>query len=232
MKGPIAAVCCATLLAVAPAAQEQARPRAEGQAAQMNGIAERYVKLVLAVGRHDADYVDAYYGPPEWKKESEGVKVPLGELASRAKGMHAEAAALKPPDGELERLRARYLERQLSAVTARLRMLQGERLSFDEESRALYDAVAPTLPESHFQAVLDQLDQQFPGAGALVDRYDAFRRAFVIPKEKHDAVFQAAIRGCRERTLTHLALPPDEQFTLEYVTNKSWSGYIRAAIAA
>ena len=78
MKGPIAAVCCATLLAVAPTAQEQARPRAGGQAPQMNGIAERYVKLVLAVGRHDADYVDAYYGPPEWKKDSEGVKVPLG----------------------------------------------------------------------------------------------------------------------------------------------------------
>ena len=29
----------------------------------MNTIAERYVKLVLAVGQHDADYVDAFYGP-------------------------------------------------------------------------------------------------------------------------------------------------------------------------
>ena len=29
----------------------------------MNALAERYVKLVLALGQHDADYVDAYYGP-------------------------------------------------------------------------------------------------------------------------------------------------------------------------
>ena len=29
----------------------------------MNELAERYVKLVLAMGQHDADYVDAYYGP-------------------------------------------------------------------------------------------------------------------------------------------------------------------------
>ena len=32
-------------------------------------IAEAYVKLVLAVGQHDPDYVDAYYGPPDWKKQ-------------------------------------------------------------------------------------------------------------------------------------------------------------------
>ena len=37
----------------------------------MNDIAERYVKLVLALGQHDADYVDAYYGPPEWKQQAE-----------------------------------------------------------------------------------------------------------------------------------------------------------------
>ena len=37
----------------------------------MNALAERYVKLVLALGQHDADYVDAYYGPPGWKKEAE-----------------------------------------------------------------------------------------------------------------------------------------------------------------
>ena len=34
---------------------------------KMNTIAEAYVKLVLKIGQHDADYVDAYYGPEEWK---------------------------------------------------------------------------------------------------------------------------------------------------------------------
>jgi hypothetical protein len=29
--------------------------------------AEQYVKLVLAVGHHDPDYVDAFYGPKEWR---------------------------------------------------------------------------------------------------------------------------------------------------------------------
>ena len=191
----------------------------------MNGIAERYVRLVLAVGQHDGDYVDAYYGPPEWRKEAESGKVPLDELAARGRTL-LDAVAQMPSSGtEIERLRVRYLERQLSAVAARLRMLKGERLSFDEESKALYDAVAPAHPESHFQKILDQLDKQFPGSGPLIARYEAFRSRFVIPREKHDAVFQSAINGCRERTLAHVKMPEDERFTLEYVTNKSWSGY-------
>ena len=33
----------------------------------MNSIAERYVKLVLKVGQHDKNFVDAYYGDPAWK---------------------------------------------------------------------------------------------------------------------------------------------------------------------
>jgi hypothetical protein len=47
----------------------------------------------------------------------------------------------------------------------------------------------------------------------------------VIPRERLDATFRAAIDACRSRTLAHLSLPPEESFTVEYVTNKSWSGY-------
>jgi hypothetical protein len=191
----------------------------------MNEIAERYVKLVLAVGQHDADYVDAYYGPPEWKQQAEAGKAPLGDLAKRGQALLEAVTAVGAPSAEIERLRHQYLERQLSAVNARIRMLSGERLTFDDESKALYDAVAPRLPEAHFQKILDQLEKTFPGDGPLVVRYEAFRSRFVIPREKVDAVFKAAIQGCRERTLAHLRLPDSERFTIEYVTNKSWSGY-------
>ena len=50
----------------------------------MNALAERYVKIVLALGQHDADYVDAYYGPPEWKARGGGqTKVDLDAIATR-----------------------------------------------------------------------------------------------------------------------------------------------------
>ena len=188
-------------------------------------VAQEYVKLVLAVGQHDTDYVDAYYGPPEWKKAAESSKVPLAELGKRAANLATSLDNEPQPGDELSRLRLQYLKRQLASASARIRMLGGERLSFDDESKALYDAEAPSLPESHFAEVLAQLEKRFPGKGPLVDRYDTWRRAFVIPKEKLDQVFKTAIAACRERTLQHLTLPPEESFTVEYVTGKSWSGY-------
>jgi hypothetical protein len=191
----------------------------------MKTTAERYVKLVLAMGQHDADYVDAYYGPAQWKKEAESRKSSLDEISTHAESLIRELRAAPAGGEDMDRLRHQYLERQLSALVARVRIVKGERMSFDDESKALYDAVAPTYPESHFQAILDKLEKRFPGSGPLVARYDAFRRQFIVPSDKLDTVFQAAIKGCRERTVKHVTLPPGESFTVEYVKGKSWSGY-------
>lgn len=193
----------------------------------MNELAERYVKLVLAVGVHDADYVDAYYGPPEWRAEAVAARRGLAEIDADAAALLAELAPLAPPADadELERLRHRYLTKQLQSLRARLRMLRGERLSFDAESAALYDAVAPTHTERELEALLAELEGRLPGEGTLLERYEAFRRRFEIPTERLSAVFDAAIDGCRARTVEHIPLPEGESFTLEYVTDKSWSGY-------
>jgi hypothetical protein len=197
------------------------------QDTSMNTLAERYVRLVLAVGQHDADYVDAYYGPAEWRTEAEAQKLPLAEIASRASALAQAIAAAMPPAtaDEMTQLRYQYLARQLDAVRARVSMLTGTTLRFDEESKALYDAVAPTHTEADFAKVLAKLDTMLPGQGTLVDRYDEFRRSFIIPKDRLDPVFKAAIDACRSRTLQHITLPPGESFTVEYVTGKSWSGY-------
>ena len=195
------------------------------QNTNMNQLAEKYVRLVLAVGQHDADYVDAYYGPPEWRKEAEAQRLPLTEIASRATALGRDIAAAATPGDEMIRLRQQYLSRQLESLRSRVSMLMGTKLRFDEESKALYDATAPTHTETDFAGVLAQLESHLPGNGSLVERYDAFRSSFVIPRERLDAVFKAAIDGCRSRTLQHITLPPGESFTVEYVTGKTWSGY-------
>lgn len=192
----------------------------------MNRAAEQYVKLILAMGEHDADYVDAFYGPPEWRTNVKKEAISLDEILSRAGKLTDELRTLRPPASDrLVELRHDYLLRQTEALLARARYLGGTKMSFDEESKALYDAVAPTRTEAGFEQVLAALDSQLPGTGALVDRLEAFRKGFVIPKEKLDEVFRAAIDGCRARTLGHIELPADESFTIEYVTGKTWSGY-------
>jgi len=197
-----------------------------GSDAHMNAIAESYVKLVLAVGQHDANYVDAYYGPPEWKAFADSAKAPLDEVLRRADALIAQLA--RAPAGsadDLLALRHRYLRTQLGSLHARVRMLQGQRFSFDEESKALYDAVAPTHDDAHFQRVIDTLARLLPGTGPVPARMEEFRRAFIIPREKLDTVFATAIAECKTRTARHLSLPPGERFTVEQVVDKPWSGY-------
>ena len=193
----------------------------------MNAIAERYVKLVLAVGQHDADYVDAFYGPADWKSEAERRKMPLPEIDTAAERLIADIPSLSDVDrrDELVALRHDYLRRQLEALRTRVRMLGGAKLTFDEESQALYDASAPVHPESYFADALQEIDRMLPGEGPLVDRYDAFRQQFIIPPDRLARVFDRAIAECRTRTLAHVPLPAAESFTVEYVKNKPWSGY-------
>lgn len=192
----------------------------------LNPIAEAYVRLVLGVGTHDDNYVDAYYGPPEWRDSVTATQPSLDALAAHADTL---LAALQPVDAdsahELVQLRHRYLARQVEAVRAYIGILGGDSLSFDEESRALYDAVAPTHPESHFRQVLDSLDAVLPGTGPVAARLERYKRNFIIPPERLDTVFRAAIAEARRRTAAQMRLPEGEDFQLEYVTDKAWSGY-------
>ncbi|HEX7572738.1 MAG TPA: hypothetical protein VF514_06560, partial [Bacteroidota bacterium] len=73
--------------------------------------------------------------------------------------------------------------------------------------------------------ILDELDAALPGKGEVPGRFEAYRKTFVIPGEKLDRVFTAAINESRKRTAQRIALPESESFTVEYVTGKSWSGY-------
>lgn len=191
----------------------------------MDGVAESYVKLVLVMGSHDPDYVDAYYGPEEWRIAALEDSLSLDAIQTRAMQLIAELERMALSSDEMGRLRHRYLRRQLGSLITRAAMLGGTRLTFDQESEALYDAVAPKQPESHYQRVLTELDRVLPGSGSVQARYERYRDDFLIPPTRLDTVFTAAIATCRDRTLNHVDLPESESFTVEYVTDKSWSGY-------
>src|ERR1700758_324309 len=77
----------------------------------MSIVAERYAHLVLALGQHDPDYVDAFYGPSEWKTQAEQEKKSLDAIGAEAAELTATLA--KTPDAtsgdELLKLRREYL---------------------------------------------------------------------------------------------------------------------------
>ena len=104
-------------------------------------------------------------------------------------------------------------------------MLSGKKMTFDEESRALYDAVSPPFPTEQFDGVLKELDALLPGEKPLGQRVNDFLGQFTIPPDKVDAVVSAAIDESRKRTKAHIQLPENERFEIEYVTDKTWGAY-------
>ncbi|HXI12057.1 MAG TPA: hypothetical protein VNM92_05360 [Thermoanaerobaculia bacterium] len=196
------------------------------KSSSLDDVARSYVRLVLALGEHDASYVDAYYGPPEWREQVKAEKKPLATIRQDAELLVSDIdhTSVKGTE-QLVNLRRVYLRTQLRALIARTEMLGGKKFTFEEEAQALYDAQPPRVPTSKFDAVLARLAVLLPGEGPLAARYEAFRKDFTIPKEKVDTVFTAAIAEARRRTLRHIDLPARETFAVEYVTGKSWSAY-------
>ncbi|HET9429508.1 MAG TPA: hypothetical protein VFO69_14230 [Allosphingosinicella sp.] len=192
----------------------------------LDAIARDYVSLTLEMGERDDGYVDAYYGPAEWREAARSNPRPLAELASHAEGLHGRLLAVDPAGLDaLSRRRRESLIKQLVAARTRLRILQGEGLGFIEEAQGLYGVTPQLRPLSDYDPALERIDQLVPGSGPIVDRLEAFRNRFVIPPDRLDRVMRAAIDECRRRTVRHIALPDSERFTLEFVTDKSWSGY-------
>jgi hypothetical protein len=200
--------------------------RAKASMQTLDEVAARYVKLALALGKHDANYVDAYYGPEQWRKDADAMPRSLAAIDLEAAALYATVQASDPsPLDPMGKLRHTYLERQLGSMRVRIAFLGGGTISFDEEARTLYDASAPHFEDAHFAALTAELEQLLPGEGALAERFAHYQAKFTIPPARLDAVFRAAVAEGRRRSLAQLALPADESFVIEYVNNKPWSAY-------
>jgi hypothetical protein len=188
-------------------------------------LAEAYVKLVLAVGRHDSGYVDAFYGPSEWRGEVENYAWSPQEIAERAFALVERIGELPVPSDSIESQRHQYLSVQARAVGNYAQMLGGKKFSFDEESKALYDAVAPVVQDSEYDAVLVSLEDLLPGTEPLAERYGKWQQQFFIPSDKVPEVFDVAVAEARRRTKQYITLLEQESFEIEYVTGYPWGAY-------
>jgi hypothetical protein len=193
-------------------------------AASVQNVAERYTKLVLAIGVHDANYVDAYYGPPALQEQATKEKRPLAALRKDALAALHDLKGKRGKNAD-ETLRIEFLDKQLESMVTRIDMLEGKKFSFDDETAKLYDAVSPHHERAYYTALVGEIDQLLAGAGPLPERLKAFRAQVAIPKDKLKSVFDAAIAACRERSAKYITLPANENFVMEFVTGKPWSGY-------
>lgn len=172
-----------------PAEREPKRPVLRS----VDALANAWVELVFALGRHDALTLDLVFleerpDPPPWGLE---------EIRERADWL-AEAAATGAR-GEQER-RVRRIAASARALAARARVLLGERIPVREQLAAMFglDAhfPAPDLERLHFR-----VEREIPGIAPLVvrvrRRYErgAARATDLAP------VLEDALARCRERAL-------------------------------
>jgi hypothetical protein len=197
---------------------------------KMDQIAENYVKLVLEIGLYRPEYVDAYYGPKEWKPDKNTKQdvdsILITSLNKKADYILNKLDQLSEYNAtELETLRYRFLYKQLLSIKGIIAIISGAEFTFEKEAQILYDANTPRYDKEHTDAVLKKLDNILPGKGNLGERYNRFIDRFIIPKEKIDSVFDLTMNECRRRTLEYITLPENERFEVEYVSGKPWGAY-------
>ncbi|MGB9875891.1 MAG: hypothetical protein ACPLOU_07165 [bacterium] len=189
---------------------------------EIDGIAEEYVRLCFSLEEHCPGYVDAYFGPGNLKEKGTQAKRSLPQIKQAISSLlshleEIEQVAVTP--------RTRSLRVHLRSMWAKANLLDGAPMTFDEESQALYDAVPPSFSSEEFQTILQEIDSLLPGTESLNERAENLRQEFRVPQERLDVVMKAAIEEARARTTRRIPLPEGENFTVELVSEKPWSGY-------
>jgi hypothetical protein len=190
----------------------------------LDALARDYVRLALEIDAHESGYVDAYFGPDEWREAAR--RSPRERPQLKAEADRIFSALVPHALGEgVDAQRARVLGANTSSARFRLDMIDGKRVPFADEAEALF-ALRPNIrPFSDFDAALERIEALVPGPGVLSERVEAFRSRYSIPDNRVAAVMEAAIAECRKRTAARINLPANENFSMALVKDKSWGAY-------
>jgi hypothetical protein len=190
----------------------------------LDALARDYVRLTLEIDAHESGYVDAYFGPDEWREAARRNPRERPQLKAEADRIVAALVPHTLAEG-MEAQRARVLRANTSSARFRLDMIDGKRVPFADEAEALF-ALRPNLrPFSDFDAALERIEALVPGPGVLSERVETFRSRYSIPDNRVAAVMEAAIAECRKRTAAYITLPANENFSMALVKDKSWGAY-------
>ena len=187
-------------------------------------IPQAFVKLALALDQHIDGYIDAYYGPPEWRQKAEETGPrPVADLAQKA----ADLASAITEDADLDPQRRHYLSREVRAMQTSLRLLQGEQVALVDEVKGLYDVTPEWVDESVFEKARLALEELLPPGSSLHERAAAYRKQTEIPVERLEPLLQEIAQEFRRRTRERFPVPAEESFELRLVSDKPWRAYSR-----
>jgi hypothetical protein len=188
--------------------------------------ARTFVRLAVALGERDPDSLDFYSGPFDLVADVRASPPPFAEIKRQAAAV-SDRVSNRTHANAAEARRGQLLLQNIAALRARVDLLTGTRLPYDQESQLFFGIAPAPLDQRRLEDIRSQVAALVGGSGRLVDRYAAFAERFTIPPPRLEAVMTAALDECRRRTAAHITLPKGERVTLEIVNNKPWSAYSR-----
>ena len=186
-------------------------------------LAEAYVRITLQLAQHRPNLVDAWIGPDAWRP---GPRVPVADLRTQLDALIARVNNLRARDvdpTDIQRLG--YLQGQLRALALVTRRLLGETTPFAAEVEQSFGRPLPPYDEPAIKRAHAALDVELAGAEPLAERYQSFRRSYLVPTDRAERVFEAAIDACKAATTPHITLPGDQAIELEFDAPIEWDAY-------
>jgi hypothetical protein len=184
-------------------------------------IAERYVRLGLALEQHIPGYVDAYYGPAEWRADAEAAgQRPAAELAAEVAALAEDIEA-----ATMDAQRKDYFVRQVRAMRASTAIVQGEQMTLADETDVLYDVRPTWTDEATFEEAHRALDVLLPAGASLAERMDEHTKRSEVPVERIRALIPDVFGELRRRTVARFGLPAEESVEFAFVQDQPWSAY-------
>jgi hypothetical protein len=185
-------------------------------------LGERFVRLALEIDKHRPGYVDAYFGPEDWKAQAQQHgQQSLSTLSEQVRQLEKDISLADALDPQ----RRDHLARHLTAMRMSLRLLSGEKVSLAEEAEALYDIRPTWQDEQIFEEGHKLLEEVLPSGGSLRERMQAWKLSLEIPIEKAKGLLPVVIQKLRTLTDQKFNLPAEESFSVEFVSDQPWMAY-------
>jgi len=186
---------------------------------------EQYLLTALRINNvyrsnHDVPYLDAYHGPQELLRqaEEEGPRTPA-QLREDT-DMLRRGLLLQGYTPE----RHVYLEKQITAMEAAVRTLEGERGSLVEEARSFLDLELHPIPDTVFAEGLRMINDALPGKGTVAERYEQWQSRVIrtVSPEQRLSLIQHGVEEASSRTRERFPLPALENVEVRLVTQKAY----------
>ncbi|MEA2515911.1 MAG: hypothetical protein QOJ59_5400 [Thermomicrobiales bacterium] len=187
----------------------------------LDDLSREYLSLSFAIERLFPGFVDAYFGPPEFKDAANAEPDPdPAALLARAHELASVVAAADLLDSRKD-----FLAAQVGAMVTICRKLTGEPIDYVHEVRTLFDVEPAFTPEAAFDVAIAELDELLPGEGDVRERMIAWRKQYVVDTEIARQLIDLIAAETRRRTEALVSLPEGEGVEIAFVQDKPWSGY-------